>query len=40
MTFLPIICRRIFWIVVLTLDFGWVLLALSIYSARSGIYPK
>jgi hypothetical protein len=31
---------RIFWTVVLTLDFGWVLLALSIYSAKSGIYPQ
>jgi hypothetical protein len=32
--------ERIFWITVLIIDSGWVLLALSIYLARSGIYPR
>jgi hypothetical protein len=34
------LAKCIFWTVVLTLDSGWVLLALSIYLARSGRYPQ
>jgi hypothetical protein len=32
--------NRLAWTVILILDSGWLLLATSIYLARSGIYPQ
>lgn len=31
---------RLFWTAIIVIDSGWLLLALSVYSARSGIYPQ